>query len=85
MEAQTTDTERDQILSRADFVDPSWVMPNQAYYISKNGLGSYWPKYIVKATCGGWCPIIIRDSNPFKTLAGAVKFIEKCRNRYIGA
>ncbi len=77
-----TTNERDEVLSRADHVDPTWVKENQAYYISKNGLGSYWPKYIVKAACGGWCPIIIRDSNPFKTIEGAIRFINKHKSRY---
>lgn len=77
-----TQSEKDRYLSNADFVDANWITDKAAYYISKNGLGHYWPRYIVKATYGGWCPIIIRDSNPFKTLSGAIKFIEKHRNRY---
>ena len=75
-------TERDERLAQAAYVDPAWVTDNAAYYITQNGLGSYWPGYIVKATCGGWCPIVIRDSNPFKTLDGAIRFINKQRTRW---
>ena len=78
----TTHSELTAILEKAHYTDPTWITENSAYYITMNGLGSFWPRYVVKATCGGWCPINIRDSNPFKTLKGAIRFIEKHKERY---
>ena len=78
----TTDPALAATLENAHYTDPNWITESEAYYITVNGLGSFWPRYVVKATYGGWCPISIRDSNPFKTLKGAIRFIEKHRERY---
>ena len=76
---ETTDPELHRILEDADYTEQNWISDTSAYYITKNGLGSFCPRYVVKATCGGWCPINIRNSHPFKTLNGAIRFIEKHR------
>jgi hypothetical protein len=79
---QTNDEELRNILLGAEYTEENWISENSAYYITENYLGSFWPRYVVKATCGGWCPINIRDSNPFKTLKGAIRYIEKHKERY---
>ena len=79
---QTNDQELRNILLGGEYTEQNWITDTSAYYITKNGLGSFWPRYVVKATCGGWCLIIIRDSNPFKTLKGAIRYIEKQRERH---
>lgn len=79
---QTDDQKLEKILLDAEYTEENWISENSAYYITKNGFGSFWPQFVVKATSGGWCPFIIRDSNPFKTLKGAIRFIEKHKERY---
>ncbi len=64
-----------------NYEKPDWKTEREEYSIRQNGLGSYWPLLQVKTTHGQWCPIIIRDSNPFKTLGGAIRFVEKVRAR----
>ena len=78
----TTDSALGAILEKAHYTDPNWITESEAYYITMNGLGSFWPRYLVNATYVGWCPISIRDYNPFKTLKGAIRFIEKHKERY---
>ena len=48
----------------------------EKYFITQNAFGHYWPRY----TCNGY-EVIIRNSNPFKTLKGALKFIEETKKR----
>jgi len=79
---ETTDPDLHRILENADYTEQDWITETSAYYITKNGLGSLWPRYVVKSRCGGWCEFHIRDSNPFKTLKGAIRFIEKHQQRY---
>ncbi len=60
-----------------------WVGKTRRYSLVKNGFGHWWPKMQVKANSGGWCDIIIRDSNPFKRFSGGVKYVEKFIERDI--
>ena len=61
-----------------DYEQDDWKFPekNIEFYLAKNGLGQYWPCMVSKNY-----PIIIRDSNPFKTLNAAIKFVEKTITR----
>jgi hypothetical protein len=46
------------------------------YFLSRNRLGRWWPGLETK-TDRDWYGIVIRDSNPFKSLSGAIRFVEK--------
>ena len=63
------------------YTQPEWNTEKTRYYCAQNGLGSWWPMMEARADSGGWCRIIIRDSNPFKTLKGAIAFVEKTKKR----
>jgi hypothetical protein len=55
-----------------------WRSEKRYYALGRNGLGHWWPHLKVKGNYGGgWMDITIRDSNPFKTLKGAIAFVEK--------
>lgn len=54
-----------------------WNTETRRFECRQNGLGQWWPLMFTKAPGCSWCQIIIRDSNPFKTLSGAEKFVEK--------
>lgn len=74
---------KDEILANADYTQADWQTETTVFYLTKNGFGHYWPKYAAKAShSSGWCPIYIRDSNPFKTLAGAIRYIEAYRKKW---
>jgi hypothetical protein len=65
---------------KADTYQPTqWEAVNgsRRYSLSKNGLGQWWPELEVRVEGDRWCRIIIRDSNPFKSLSGAIRFVEK--------
>ena len=76
-------TTKDEILAYADYTQPDWQTETSIFYLTKNGLGMYWPKYAVKPQYGsGWCQVYIRDSNPFKTLNGAIRYVESYRKKW---
>jgi hypothetical protein len=55
-----------------------WRSEKRYYSLCRNGFGHWWPHLKVKGNYGGgWMDITIRDSNPFKTLKGAIAFVEK--------
>lgn len=65
------------------FYKPEWLGDKTRYYCGQNGFGHWWP--VMQTNCSNsayWYPIIIRNSNPFKTLNGAIKFIEKVIQRH---
>ena len=64
-----------------DYTQENWNAETRRYYCIQNDFGQWWPMLKVKALSGGWCQIYIRDSNPFKTLSGAIRYIEKHRAR----
>lgn len=68
------------------YTEPDWNTPTEKFYCAKNGLGSWWPCYMVKNASSpdvpaSWYPVIIRNSSPFKTLKGAIRFVEATRAR----
>jgi hypothetical protein len=72
----------ERTMSAERYTQPEWETERTRYYICQNGFGHYWPMMEAKTTYGDqWCQIIIRDSDPFKTLGGAVRFVEKIRAR----
>lgn len=74
---------KDEILKHADYTQPDWIGETWIYYLTKNGFGHYWPRYAAKATHSeGWCSVCIRDSNPLKTLKGAIRAVEQYRARW---
>jgi hypothetical protein len=58
-----------------------WVTDKKIFYLQRSGLGHYWPSMASK---GGdrWYSSHLRDSNPFKTLAAAERFISKSMERF---
>lgn len=63
----------------------NWKTEAREFYLKQNGYGYYWPCLKVKSQgphgpC--FCEINIRDSGPFKTEAGAVKYINKIIAKY---
>lgn len=63
---------------------PHWDRGRMKYSISQNGFGDWWPLLSYHGPEKGVgefktnpYPVIIRNSNPFKTQARAVQFIEK--------
>ena len=76
-------TTREEILATADYTQADWQTDTTLFYLTKNGLGMYWPKYAAKPQHGcGWCQVYIRDSNPFKTLKGAIRYVENYRKKW---
>jgi hypothetical protein len=63
------------------YTQPEWESENRRYYCMQNGLGQWWPGMEVRTTGGSWYPVILRDSNPFKTLKGAIRFLEQQKAR----
>lgn len=63
------------------FTKPEWNTKTKRFSCVQNGFGQWWPRLRVKAQSGGWCDIIIRNSDPFKTLNGAIKFVETTKAR----
>lgn len=52
-----------------------------SYSCIQNAFGQWWPICKAVNAAGYEYQIIIRDSNPFKTLSGAIKFVEKTITR----
>jgi hypothetical protein len=74
---------KEEILKHADYTQPDWITDTSIFYLAKNGFGHYWPKYAAKAThSDAWCNVVIRDSNPLKTLKGAIRAVEATRARW---
>jgi hypothetical protein len=48
------------------------------YSLRKNGYGHWWPVMEVRHSVhASWYPTTIRNSNPFKTFSGGVRYVEK--------
>jgi len=78
----TNGESRNQGNEMEKYAQENWTEGNQRFYCSQNGHGHWWPCMEMKGTEGGsWYPIIIRNSTPFKTLKGAIKFVEATRER----
>jgi hypothetical protein len=56
-----------------------WKSAHRQYSLRANSFGQWWPTLETKPDYpgSGWGNIIIRDSSPFKTLKGAIAFVEK--------
>jgi hypothetical protein len=63
------------------YTQHEWNTENTRYYCWQNGHGHYWADMEVLGSSGKWFRIILRNSNPFKTLTGAIRFIEKEKAR----
>lgn len=63
------------------FTKPEWNEEGRRFECVQNGFGHWWPKMATRTNGCGWYELIIRDSKPFKTLAGAIKFVEKTKAR----
>lgn len=66
------------------YIGDNWESEKRRFSIVRNGLGSWWPKMEVLCPgCKGvvWVDVIIRDSNPFKTIEAAIRFVEKTKAR----
>ena len=65
------------------FTKPEWNSEKTIFECVQNGFGQWWPKMATRKYVGDPYPyeIIIRNSNPFKTLNGAIKFVEKTMAR----
>lgn len=74
MEMQGTITNR-------RYTQPDWNDERTRYYCLQNDFGQWWADMDVRADSGGWCRIILRNSNPFKTLKGAIKFVERTKKQ----
>ena len=61
------------------FTRESWNSEKRQFRCGKNGFGQWWPVMYwgdPSKPFEHWYPVYIRDSNPFKTLSGAIKYVE---------
>ncbi len=59
-----------------NYTKPEWNSETRRFECHQNGFGQWWPTMLVKCPgLGGmtWASVIIRDSNPFKTLKSTLK------------
>ena len=68
-------------MSSDTYTQAEWNREDRKFECVQNGLGQWWPKMRARAKNGSWYEIIIRDTDPFKTLIGAIRFIERAKQR----
>jgi hypothetical protein len=68
-------------LTNGIYSPPEWHFEKRYYTCSQNGNGHWWctmyTTHDPSKPKEHWYPIYIRDSNPFKRLNSAIKYVEK--------
>lgn len=73
--------ETQETITDGRYTKPEWNNETTRYFCWRNQLGQWWADMEVRTDRGGWYRVILRNSNPFKTLKGAVAFVEKEKKR----
>lgn len=70
------------------YTQPNWQFEKYYFELHQNGFGHYWPIMFTRnnQTNQHLYPIYIKDSDPFKTLKGAIKYVNVyIQNKYPNA